>query len=142
MRKQQNNLTVMKYNGNKFSIAQMFSNTADGKTSGSAVLGLSIGVAGIFGFVFGVIHFAVMKDPAIMSQSVIVMSVAAGLLGVRKMRDGNHLPGSLDTCDEQRDDDTQPSAVVPPAVMANTTVVATTTTETSQVPDMGGRPGQ
>lgn len=71
---------------NKFSFAQMTSNS-DGKTSGSGTLGVFAGFAGILGFLYGAIDYSFMsKDGTIMSQSIIVLTIGAGLLGYRKSR--------------------------------------------------------
>ena len=74
---------------NKFSFAQMTSNS-DGKTSGSGTMGIIVCMAGVLGFIYGTIDYSFMsKDSAIMSQSIIVITLGAGLLGYRKSKDGN-----------------------------------------------------
>ncbi len=71
---------------NKFSFAQMTSNS-DGKTSGSGTLGAIAGFAGVLGFLYGAVDYSFMsKDGTIMSQSIIVLTIGAGLLGYRKSR--------------------------------------------------------
>ncbi len=71
----------------KFSFAEMTSND-NGKTSGSGTLGLFIGFAGVIGFLFGILDYSFWsKDGLIMSQSIIVISIGAGLLGWRKAKE-------------------------------------------------------
>lgn len=71
---------------NKFSFAQMTSNQ-DGKTSGSGTLGVFAGFAGILAFLYGCIDYSFMsKDGTIMTQSIIVLTIGAGLLGYRKFK--------------------------------------------------------
>lgn len=71
---------------NKFSWAQMTSNS-DGKTSGSGTLGLVAGFAGVLAFLYGTVDYSFMsKDGTIMTQSIIVLTIGAGLLGYRKSR--------------------------------------------------------
>jgi hypothetical protein len=72
---------------NKFSFSQMCSNS-DGKTSGSGTVGIIASFAGILGFLFGVAYYAHAKDATIMNQSIIVLTIGAGLLGYRKSHDG------------------------------------------------------
>lgn len=70
----------------KFSFAQMTSNS-DGKTSGSGTLGVIAGLAGVLAFLYGAVDYSFMsKDGTIMSQSIIVLTIGAGLLGYRKSR--------------------------------------------------------
>jgi len=83
---------------NKFSFAQMTSNS-DGKTSGSGTVGIIVALAGVVGFIYGVVEYACLsKDGTIMSQSIIVITIGAGLLGFRKSKDGN-LAAVLNTAD-------------------------------------------
>ena len=64
---------------NKFYFAQLTSNT-NGKTSGSALMGVVISFCGCFGFVWGV----VLRSGEIMGYSFGVIGVGAGLLGLRR----------------------------------------------------------
>ncbi len=71
----------------KFSFAEMTSND-NGKTSGSGFLGLFAGVAGVIGFLYGMLDYSFWsKDGLIMSQSIIVITIGAGLLGWRKAKE-------------------------------------------------------
>lgn len=70
----------------KFSFAQMTSNK-DGKTSGSGTLGVFAGFAGILAFLYGCVDYSFMsKDGNIMTQSIVVLTIGAGLLGYRKFK--------------------------------------------------------
>ena len=74
----------MKLDINKFSFAQMTANN-DGKTSGSGTLGVFAGFAGVLGFLWGIIDYSFFsKDSQIMTESIIVITLGAGLLGYRK----------------------------------------------------------
>lgn len=84
----QNNHTHMKPDVNKFSIAQMTSNTS-GKTSGSGTMGVLICVVGAFCFLLGCIDkMFIGKDIDVISQSIFFVGIGAGLLGYRKSKDG------------------------------------------------------
>lgn len=76
----------MKLDINKFSFAQMTSNSADGKTSGSGAAGVFITAAGILGFILGIINYFIDGKTDIMTQSIIVITLGASLLGYRKSR--------------------------------------------------------
>lgn len=70
----------------KFSFAQMTSNSVDGKTSGSGTMGvLTIGV-GLLTFIAGTVHFMVSNDSTIMLQSTALISIGTALLGYRKSK--------------------------------------------------------
>lgn len=71
---------------NKFSLAQMTSNN-DGKTSASGTMGSLTIIAGLLGFMVGVVDFFLDKSGDIMLQSVIVITIGCGLLGYRKSQD-------------------------------------------------------
>lgn len=74
----------MKLDINKFSFAQMTANN-DGKTSGSGTLGVFAGFAGVLGFLWGIIDYSFFsKDSQIMTESIVVITLGAGLLGYRK----------------------------------------------------------
>jgi hypothetical protein len=91
-------MTNVKDMMNKFSFAQMTSNET-GKTSGSGTVGIACAFAGILGFLYGTIDYSFMsKDPAIMTQSIIVITIGAGLLGYRKSKDSK--PVAAETTDE------------------------------------------
>jgi hypothetical protein len=73
---------------NKFSWAEAVANQ-DGKTSGSGVLGLIVGLVGALCFLIATIVTLIKdKDTAIgttvITQSASIILIAAGLLGVRK----------------------------------------------------------
>ena len=72
---------------NKFSWQQLVSNS-DGKTSGSGTAGMLCVLVGLVGFFFGVEEFCRQGKNDIMSQSIIVITIGAGLLGYRKSHDG------------------------------------------------------
>ena len=73
----------------KFSWAQMTSNS-DGKTSGSGTLGIVAGFAGVLAFLYGVVDYSfISKEGTIMTQSIVVLTIGAGLLGYRKSREAS-----------------------------------------------------
>jgi hypothetical protein len=75
---------------------------ADGKTSGSGTMGILTVCAGVLGFLYGAIDYSFMaKDGTIMSQAIIVITIGAGLLGVRKMKDAAVAPGVVDAKEEE-----------------------------------------
>ena len=78
----------MKRNIDKFSLAQLTSNT-DGKTSASGTLGALTIFVGLIGFLAGVVDFFIDGHSDIMIQSVIVLTVGCGLLGFRKSQEGS-----------------------------------------------------
>lgn len=71
---------------NKFSFAQMTANN-DGKTSGSGTMGVYIVIIGGLCFLLGCIDKMFLKGTIdILTQSIIVITVGAGLLGWRKQK--------------------------------------------------------
>jgi len=69
-----------------FSFAEMTSNK-DGKTSGSGTMGVLICTVGTLCFLIGCIDKVfVNKDVDIITQSIIFVTIGAGLLGLRKFR--------------------------------------------------------
>jgi hypothetical protein len=77
---------MSKYDGNRFSFAQMTSN-GDGKTSASGSMGILICVIGCLSFLLGAldrIFFSHSID--IMTQTVVFTGIGAGLLGVKKWK--------------------------------------------------------
>jgi hypothetical protein len=70
-------------NIDKFSFAQMTSNST-GKTSSSGVMGCLICTTGCITFLIG----SLLKHVEILSQSVLVITIGAGLLGYRKSKEG------------------------------------------------------
>lgn len=70
----------------KFSFAQMTSNS-DGKTSGSGTMGIFTMAAGLVGFLAGAAEYFVHTQSEIMTQSIVVLTIGAGLLGYRKSKD-------------------------------------------------------
>lgn len=89
----------MKYDGNKFSIPQLFSN-GDGKTSASGFAGMLCIATGLVGFCFGIEEFWRQGKSEIMNQSIIVITIGAGLLGVRKAKDKGSISESEDDKEE------------------------------------------
>lgn len=71
---------------NKFSWAQMTSNS-DGKTSGSGTMGIFTMGVGLIGFLVGVTDYFIDSKNDIMTQSIVVITIGAGLLGYRKSKD-------------------------------------------------------
>ncbi len=71
----------------KFSFAQLTSNS-DGKTSGSGTAGLYVVFIGGICFLLGCINKMFLdKSVDILTQSIILVSIGATLLGYRKSRD-------------------------------------------------------
>lgn len=71
----------------KFSWSELFSNS-DGKTSGTAFTGIVIAMAGTFCFVLGCIDRMFLSSSIdVISQSIVFVSIGAGLVGVRKVVD-------------------------------------------------------
>lgn len=71
----------------RFSFAQLTSNS-DGKTSGSGTAGLYIVFIGGFCFFLGCVDKMFLdKSVDILTQSIILISIGATLLGYRKSRD-------------------------------------------------------
>jgi hypothetical protein len=104
-----NKIINMKCDINKFSAAQLLSNT-DGKTSASGTAGILCVLAGLVGFFFGIEEFFRVGKNDIMNQSIIVLSVGAGLLGYRKSHDGKLAIGMS----QQQPDDDDDTVVTPP----------------------------
>jgi hypothetical protein len=104
----------------KFSFHQLFSNS-DGKTSASGFAGILVILAGLVAFLFGVEEFFRASKNDIMNQSIIVITIGAGLLGVRKSKDST-LANSLS------DSDPDPA---PQATIQQTTTVTPATTVSS-----------
>lgn len=73
----------MKVDINKFSFAQLTSNS-DGKTSASGTMGTLVTLAGVIGFLVGAIEYFIDENNDIMTQSIVVITIGAGLLGYRK----------------------------------------------------------
>lgn len=73
---------------NKFSWQQLLSNS-DGKTSASGTAGILCTLIGLAGFCFGIEEMWRQGKTDTMSQSIIVITIGAGLLGYRKSHDGN-----------------------------------------------------
>ena len=78
----------MKCDINKFVWQQLLSNS-DGKTSASGTAGILCVLVGLAGFLFGVEEMWRHGNADTMTQSIIVVSIGAGLLGYRKSHDGN-----------------------------------------------------
>lgn len=90
----------MKADINKFSWAQMTSNS-DGKTSGSGTMGIFTMAVGLIGFLVGVTDYFVDSHNDIMTQSIVVITIGAGLLGYRKSKDSG-TPGEPDPAVEPK----------------------------------------
>jgi hypothetical protein len=83
----------MKLDSNKFSLAQMTSNS-DGKTSGSGTMGVLICTVGSLCFLLGCIDkIFLTKEIDVITQSIVFVGIGAALLGYRKSKD---VPGSLE----------------------------------------------
>lgn len=82
-------------NINTFSWSQMLSNS-NGKTSASAVAGISTTFVGLFGFLMGAVFFIYAKDGSIMMYSSALVGTGVGVLGYRKSKDTNILPENID----------------------------------------------
>lgn len=80
--------TLKKSNLDRFSFAQMTSNSVDGKTSGSGVCGVFTIGMGLLTFLMGAIHFLFINDSTIMMQSIVIIGIGTGLLGYRKSKGG------------------------------------------------------
>jgi hypothetical protein len=70
---------------NKFSFAQMTSNS-DGKTSASGSMGVACMMTGLLAFLVGAVDHFIHSNNDIMTQSMILVTLGAGLLGYRKSR--------------------------------------------------------
>lgn len=93
----------------KFSFAQMTSNS-DGKTSGSGTLGVFAGLIGVLAFFYGVIDYSfVSKTGTIMTQSIVVITIGAGLLGYRKSREASIINAANGAADNSPDQDDKPA---------------------------------
>ena len=101
----QNNHIHMKTDVNKFSLAQMTSNTS-GKTSGSGTMGIVICLVGTFCFLLGCIDkMFIGKDIDVISQSIFFVGIGAGLLGYRKSKDGKteeKIENAIETGNEEQ----------------------------------------
>ena len=76
----------MKVDISKFSFGQMTSNS-DGKTSGSGTMGVLICTVGALCFFLGAVDKMFLgKTVDIMTQSIILVGIGAGLLGYRKSK--------------------------------------------------------
>jgi len=79
----------LKPNISKFSFGELTSNS-NGKTSGSGTAGIYIVFIGGLCFLFGCIDKMFLdKSVDIISQSIILIGIGAGLLGYRKSKDSN-----------------------------------------------------
>ena len=77
----------MKPNIDKFSLAQMTSNSS-GKTSGSGTAGVLICAVGALCFLMGCIDkMFLSKDIDVITQSIVFVGIGAALLGYRKSKD-------------------------------------------------------
>lgn len=72
----------------KFSWAQLTSNTG-GKTSASGTAGILCVGVGLLGFLAGVVDHFAFKNDDIMTQAILLITLGAGLLGYRKSKDGS-----------------------------------------------------
>jgi hypothetical protein len=77
----------MKLDSNKFSLAQMTSNS-DGKTSGSGTMGILICTVGTLCFLLGCIDkIFLSKEIDVITQSIVLVGIGSALLGYRKSKD-------------------------------------------------------
>lgn len=60
---------------------------SDGKTSGSGTMGIFTMGVGLIGFLVGVTDYFIDSKNDIMTQSIVVITIGAGLLGYRKSKD-------------------------------------------------------
>ena len=75
----------------RFSFAQMTSNSKDGKTSASGTMGVLICTTGTLCFLIGCLDKVfINKDIDIITQSIIFVGIGASLLGVRKITADNN----------------------------------------------------
>ena len=83
---------MMNLNINKFSFAQMTSNS-DGKTSASGTTGIFIVGVGLLCFMVGVVDYMTnMHTAEVMMYSVGIIGTGTGLLGYRKSHDSKIVP--------------------------------------------------
>lgn len=75
------------YNMQKFSLAQMTSNS-DGKTSGSGTMGAITVAVSLLCFVAGVVDYMLHGRSEIMAWSTGVLGMGIGLMGYRKSKGG------------------------------------------------------
>tara|TARA_R110002126_G_scaffold68046_11_gene172164 strand:+ start:1606 stop:1866 length:261 start_codon:yes stop_codon:yes gene_type:complete len=71
-----------------FSIAEATSNQ-DGKTSGSAVLGLLGGIGAVLGFICGIVAYFIYKDTMLCTISTGFFATCVTLLAIRKSKESN-----------------------------------------------------
>jgi hypothetical protein len=91
------------YNGNRFSFAQMTSNS-DGKTSASGTMGSLIVVVGCLAFLLGAIDRIFFSQSVdIMTQTVVFTGIGAGLLGVKKWK-GSDVPRQEEIPESSKDE--------------------------------------
>jgi hypothetical protein len=84
---------------------------SDGKTSGSGTLGIFAGLVGVLAFFYGVIDYSfISKTGTIMTQSIVVITIGAGLLGYRKSREASIITANNNTPDTGDDKDESPVA--------------------------------
>ena len=77
----------MKLDSNKFSLAQMTSNS-NGKTSGSGTMGVLICSVGALCFLMGCIDkIFLSKEIDVITQSIVLVGIGSALLGYRKSKD-------------------------------------------------------
>jgi len=76
----------MSLNHKHFSLAEATANQ-DGKTSGSAVLGLIGGLVALIGFLAGVIAYFILKDIILCTIAVGLFTTCVTLLAIRKNKE-------------------------------------------------------
>jgi len=91
----------MGYYSSKFSWSEAFSN-GNGKTSGTAICGITICFAGTFCFILGCIDKMFFTSTIdIVTQSILFVGIGAGLLGVRKVVDSKKDSQSLSDSEDE-----------------------------------------
>ena len=78
----------MSLNHKQFSLAEATANQ-DGKTSGSAVLGLIGGAGAVLGFISGIVAYFIYKDTMLCTISTGFFATCVTLLAIRKNKESN-----------------------------------------------------
>ncbi len=83
-----------KMSHNKWSFAQMTSNSDTGKTSSSGTMGVLTILVGLLSFIGGILTYVFMEEAKteVMTQSIILITLGTGLLGYRKSQGGAKPP--------------------------------------------------
>jgi hypothetical protein len=76
----------MPLNHKQFSLAEATANQ-DGKTSGSAVLGLAGGLIALIGFLAGIVAYFILKDIILCTIATGLFTTCVTLLAIRKSKE-------------------------------------------------------